>query len=108
MPWLAWTKRGIKPLEIIGSSCREGRFRHVSDSGDSHFAARGRREPFYVGHIARQNHSLVAHSHRHHNGVNDVRHSGLAQQAPCFVGLPLAKRHDQAAGQETPELDLLR
>lgn len=71
---------------------------HRSDTGDSHLATSGRREPLDVVEIAGQNHSLVAESHRHHDGVHHVRHFGLAQQSPRFVGLDLTERYDLAPG----------
>ena len=84
---------------------RGGRF--SSDSHDCDFAPRSPDEPFYVVRITCQNRGLLAKSHRHYNGVNNVRSSGHSKQPPCLVRFALAKRNDHAPSQETPELDLL-
>ena len=68
--------RRVQPFEIIVPSPGMGRSLHVSESGDGDFAASGRHEPFYVVHVACENNGFVAPSHRHDNGVNDIRHSG--------------------------------
>jgi hypothetical protein len=49
----------------------------------------------------------LAKSHRHYNGIDNVRGSGHSKQPPCLVRFVLAKRNDHAPGQEAPELDLL-
>jgi len=72
-------------VKIVGASPGISRSRHVSDSDDDGFPASGRRERLYVVHVACENHSLVAPSHRHHNGVNDIRHSGC-QEARSIRG----------------------
>ena len=50
----------------------------ASDSDDSHVAARGPHEPFYVVRIACENRSFPPKGCRHHNGVNDICRPGHA------------------------------
>lgn len=75
---------------------------------DRDLAARSPDKPFYVVRVTRENHRFLANRYGHHNGVNDIRGSGLPEQPSCFVRLAFAERNDRAPGQEAPELGLLR
>ncbi|MCX6627927.1 MAG: hypothetical protein NTW28_09900 [Candidatus Solibacter sp.] len=74
---------------------------------DSDFAARSPDEPFHVAWVACENRSFLPKGCGHHNGVNDIRRFGYAQQSPGFVRLGLAERNDRAPSQEAPERGLL-
>jgi len=82
-------------------------FDRTLDDGDSHLTARSSDESSYVVRVACEYHRFPAKSYCHHNGVNDIRSSALAEQPSCFVRLAFAKRDDRASRQETPELGLL-
>jgi len=84
-----------------------GCFRFTSDSHDCDFAPRSPDEPSYVIRVTCENRGFLAKSHRHHNGIDNVRRSSHGKQPPCLVRFALAKRNDHAPSQEAPELDLL-
>jgi hypothetical protein len=75
--------------------CRDY-LRETSDSNDSNFTTRCPYELFYILPVACENDGIVTQSDRDHSGVNDIRRSGPAEQAPCFMGLALAKGHNRA------------
>ena len=98
----------LQTVEVVdvhlGTGLAAGR---LSDSDYSDFATGSPDEPFQVARVACENHGFPAKSRRHHNGINRIRRSGQAKQAPCFVRVALTERNHRATSQETPELGLL-
>ena len=93
--------RATKAITPASSDGPLYRVTPISDIRHSEFTTGSPDEPLHLAPVAREDHSFLAMSRRHGNGIDNVPRSGQP-----IVRLALTERNNDATSQEALELDL--